>query len=256
MADNVAITAGTGTSIAADDIGSVFYQRVKVALGADGAAADAVGGTGVDSTGVMRVSLATNVALPAGTNAIGKLAANSGVDIGDVDILSIAAGDNNIGNVDIVSLPSTFFTAFSDDADFTPAASSHVAGDCWGAAQEFTTMGNSGKRIMITGVSLLVASATAIATAFKLHLYNITPPSAIADDAAFDIASGDRASYLGYIDIQAPTDFGSTLYSETNGLLKPVLLAGTSLFGYLVNNTTVTAANVAHKVTLHAVPLS
>ena len=42
-------------------------------------------------------------ALPAGTNAIGKLAANSGVDIGDVDILSIAAGDNNIGNVDIVS---------------------------------------------------------------------------------------------------------------------------------------------------------
>src|SRR3990167_6031111 len=34
-------------------------------------------------------------ALPAGTNAIGKLTANSGVDIGDVDILSIAAGDNN-----------------------------------------------------------------------------------------------------------------------------------------------------------------
>lgn len=42
-------------------------------------------------------------ALPAGTNAIGKLAANSGVDIGDVDILSIAAGDNNIGNVDVVT---------------------------------------------------------------------------------------------------------------------------------------------------------
>ena len=45
-------------------------------------------------------------ALPAGTNAIGKLAANSGVDIGDVDVTSIAAGDNNIGNVDIVTLPS------------------------------------------------------------------------------------------------------------------------------------------------------
>jgi hypothetical protein len=43
-------------------------------------------------------------ALPAGTNAIGKLAANSGVDIGDVDVLSIAAGDNNIGNVDIASI--------------------------------------------------------------------------------------------------------------------------------------------------------
>lgn len=36
-------------------------------------------------------------ALPAGSAAIGKLAANSGVDIGDVDILSIAAGTNQIG---------------------------------------------------------------------------------------------------------------------------------------------------------------
>ena len=61
-----------------------------------------VGGTGVDSTAVQRVSLATNVALPAGTNAIGKLAANSGVDIGDVDITSIAAGTNSIGNVGVI----------------------------------------------------------------------------------------------------------------------------------------------------------
>lgn len=38
-------------------------------------------------------------ALPAGTNAIGKLAANSGVDIGDVDVTSIAAGTNTIGGV-------------------------------------------------------------------------------------------------------------------------------------------------------------
>ena len=44
--------------------------------------------------------------LPAGTNAIGKLAANSGVDIGDVDVTSLPslpAGTNNIGDVDIAS---------------------------------------------------------------------------------------------------------------------------------------------------------
>lgn len=40
MADNVDITPGTGKTIATDDIGGVQYQRVKVALGADGAAAD------------------------------------------------------------------------------------------------------------------------------------------------------------------------------------------------------------------------
>lgn len=37
--------------------------------------------------------------------------ANSGVDIGDVDITSIAAGDNNIGNVDIVTMPNVTLAA-------------------------------------------------------------------------------------------------------------------------------------------------
>jgi len=57
------------------------------------------------STGALRVELPTNgtgtVGLNAGTNAIGKLAANSGVDIGDVDVTSIAAGTNNIGQVSV-----------------------------------------------------------------------------------------------------------------------------------------------------------
>jgi hypothetical protein len=40
MADNVPITAGTGTSIATDDVGGVQFQRVKPAVGADGSATD------------------------------------------------------------------------------------------------------------------------------------------------------------------------------------------------------------------------
>jgi hypothetical protein len=40
MADNVAITPGSGASIAADDISSVYYQRVKISEGADGSATD------------------------------------------------------------------------------------------------------------------------------------------------------------------------------------------------------------------------
>jgi len=38
MADNVLINAGTGVSIACDDVSSVYYQRVKLDFGADGAA--------------------------------------------------------------------------------------------------------------------------------------------------------------------------------------------------------------------------
>lgn len=36
MADNVAITPGSGATAAADDIGGVLFQRVKVVHGADG----------------------------------------------------------------------------------------------------------------------------------------------------------------------------------------------------------------------------
>ena len=77
---------------------------MKLAIGALDTAVLAIAGSGVVTTGTLRVTLATDVALPAGANAIGKLAANSGVDIGDVDILSIAAGDNNIGNVDVLTV--------------------------------------------------------------------------------------------------------------------------------------------------------
>jgi len=57
------------------------------------------------AAGRLYTSATIDAALPAGTNAIGKLAANNGVDIGDVDVKSIAAGDTNIGNVDVVTLP-------------------------------------------------------------------------------------------------------------------------------------------------------
>lgn len=40
MADNVAVTPGSGPPIATDDVGGVQYQRVKIAHGADGTATD------------------------------------------------------------------------------------------------------------------------------------------------------------------------------------------------------------------------
>jgi len=88
MADNVAITAGSGTTVAADDISSVFYQRVKIALGADGVANDAVAGSGAVGTGVMRMTLASDdpavVALQLLDNAI------SGSEM-QVDVVTVPA---------------------------------------------------------------------------------------------------------------------------------------------------------------------
>jgi hypothetical protein len=62
MADNVAITAGSGTTIAADDISGVLHQRVKLSLGADGSAADAPVGPGPASSSTLRVAPTYRVA--------------------------------------------------------------------------------------------------------------------------------------------------------------------------------------------------
>ena len=40
MADNIGYTPGTGATIAADDIGGVLHQRVKIGIGADGTSTD------------------------------------------------------------------------------------------------------------------------------------------------------------------------------------------------------------------------
>lgn len=40
MADNLAVTPGSGATIASDDIGGVHHQRVKISQGADGSATD------------------------------------------------------------------------------------------------------------------------------------------------------------------------------------------------------------------------
>lgn len=91
MADNVAITAGSGTSIAADDISSVYYQRVKLSLGADGVAADAPTGAGTES-GVLRVTLPTDGTGQA--RAVGDVAHDAADSGSPVKVGAVAASTN------------------------------------------------------------------------------------------------------------------------------------------------------------------
>ena len=92
MADNVAITAGAGTTIATDDIGGTHYQRIKL----------------VDGT-------------LDGTDAIPGTAAN-GLD---VDVTRIAAGETHIGEVG----SKTTLTAITFSLDTNAYADNDVLAD-------------------------------------------------------------------------------------------------------------------------------
>lgn len=101
-------------------------------------------------------------ALPAGTNAIGKLAANSGVDIGDVDVTSIAAGTNTIGGV--ISQPST--TAAYDGT--TSCTIKRLSGIATASGANTIIAAVADKKIRVLALSLLATSTTAVV----LYLYN------------------------------------------------------------------------------------
>jgi hypothetical protein len=135
-------------------------------------------------------------------------------------------------------------------ATFTPAASSHATPAVVGGAQEFKSLGLIAECIAIWSCSLRIDGAAETST-WNLHLYDITPPSAIADAGAFTLATAaDRACYLGFLPLAQTATFGSTQYVESNNIWKIVRLRGSSLFGYLVNGTTLTPGAVAHVVTL------
>lgn len=139
----------------------------------------------------------------------------------------------------------------------------YTAGDVVGAtaaAITFPDMASTiGRDIIITSASLRidVSAIPAGMTSFRLHLYSATPPSALADNAAWDLPSGDRASYLGYIDLGSPADMGSTLYCQVDSINKQIRLASseTAVYGYLVTNGAFTPAanSEVYVPTLHAI---
>lgn len=117
-------TSDTLKAVRVDDDGALHVSDGGNTLTVDGTvSANSTLQTGDNVAGRFKITDGTEVAdvdasnhlevvvgaeLPAGTQAIGKLAANTGVDIGDVDVTSISAGSNIIGK--------TYLTDGTEDA--------------------------------------------------------------------------------------------------------------------------------------------
>ena len=186
MADNVAVTAGSGTTIATDEISGVQYQRVKVVVGADGT-----------NSGDASPSVPLPVQSPGFSSSDSQTRPNNTDAYAAFDVVGESPADN---------------------LSFTGVGS--VQGGC----------------VFITGASLLMET-TAVPSgmsSFRLHLYS-SGPTGIADSAAYNLPSGDRGKYLGYIELPAPVDLGDTIFSRVDNLNFHVKLANasTTLYGIL-----------------------
>lgn len=113
----------------------------------------------------------------------------------------------------------------------------NAAGSPGSAIHTFASAGPAGGVVFITGADLAIdlTAVTSGMSSFRLHLYNASP-TAILDNAAFDLATADIAKHIGFIDLGTVVDYGSQLFTSImNVNLECKLATGvTSLYGELV----------------------
>jgi hypothetical protein len=136
----------------------------------------------------------------------------------------------------------------------------YTAGDVIGVAAAVAA--NAGSAIlefggvpayaMIDEVTLQIRLTAVISgmTTFRLHLYS-SSPTAILDNAAWDLPAGDRAAYQGFVDIPTIADLGSTLWSQTTSVNKRIKTTSGVVYGLLqtIGAYTPSSADV-HVVTI------
>lgn len=156
--------------------------------------------------------------------------------------------------VNQVSAAADISQTFTRQNNTTAYAAGAVVGAA-AAAMQFAGLGKAGgASLMLVSAQLEADVATAPATAFRMHLYSATPPSAPADAAAFSVTSADRSVYLGYIDIPAPTGLGATALTEVNNIGKQMKVTGADVYGVLQAVSAYTpTAQAVYKITLHRV---
>lgn len=148
--------------------------------------------------------------------------------------------------------------SFARTADTTAYSANDVVGGATSmtAALEFKNMGPAGgSHIRIINAELEIDSTAVISgqTSYRLYLYGSPPPSAFADNVAWDLGAADRPMFLGYVDLGTPVDLGSTLYVQSEPS-KDMKLTGSSVFGYLATNGAYTPASATvYVITLHSV---
>ncbi len=184
---------------------------------------------------------------PASSNEITVEGGTIALSAGSALIGKVGIDQTTPGTTDSVSLKTQ---AFGSIATTTRAANQtpYTANDVVGAAFDLGIMGPASSRVLIQSI-ILRPRITAVPAGmgnFRLALYNVTPPSALADNAAWTIPAGDQASFLAILDLGTPAlpAAGSVdLYIARQNIGLEVLLPATAhLFAYLVTDTVFTPA--------------
>lgn len=182
MADNFAFTPGAGGTGAADDIGGVLYQRIKVTFGADGSATDVSAASPMPVDTGTTANPSASFTRPADTTAyaIGDLVANSttagSVAYGTLTVARVAAGSGQFQRVILFSNHTTGLDGMSFTIHF------------WRAAPTFTN-GDNGVWALATGSANYLGQADVVMAQYADGAFGEATPLGGAP-IGFKLASG------------------------------------------------------------------
>ena len=178
------------------------------------------------------------------------------IKVSTVDGDSLSVSDNGTSlTVDGRAFRTT--ATITRPSNTTAYTAGDVVGDTGGSAIiSLTAAGPTAGFVIIQSISLVFSDSTVPSGmgAFRIHLFSASP-TAIADNAPFDLVSGERDTYMGYVDLPAPQDFGSSIYTQTDypGRLIKLAAASTTLFVEIETRgayTPVSASTISIRVNL------
>ncbi len=259
MADNVPITAGSGTTIATDDVtdaGGAHYQKVKLADGAANSTAmiggDATNGLDVDVTRVIPGTGATNLgkAEDAGhtTGDVGVMVlgvrndadASFGADLDYTPVSTDAGGNQNVrARRDLVRIADT-----SASAELTIVTTTYSIGDQVGVMFQFANAARaSGGGGMLVGLTLLDEGNVMAACDVVLFRSNAT---LAANNAAFSLDDTNSREVLAVVQMSGGWALGNGKWAQALNLAIPYYCSGgTTLYAALITRSA-NAVFVAH----------
>lgn len=163
--------------------------------------------------------------------AIGFVGADGqGRTVSPVDPLPV---DNPGGSLTVDGKAYRSTVSFNRPANTTAYSAGDVIGGASSAIHTLSAVGPSGGFILLQSMALLIGNAAVPVGmgGFRVHIYS-TSPTAVADNAVFNLSSAERAAYMGFVDLGTPQGLGGTIYTQTDyiGRLVKLAAASTSLF--------------------------
>jgi hypothetical protein len=129
---------------------------------------------------------------------------------------ALSVGDNGSSlTVDGKSYASS--VAITRPANVTAYTAGDVVGTTASAIHQLTSAGPSGGFVILQSLDLMLqfGAVPSGMAGFRAHFYSASP-TAISDNAAFNLLAADRASYLGYADLSTPVDLGDTCFAQAD----------------------------------------